>query len=64
MEAGGELGGSTTDTATDGGFLQNLLGHRGEAIDFSLSGKSCLKVPLFTKTSKDVYLLNPVIMTA
>lgn len=48
MVAGCELGGSDTNSTADVGFLQNLLGQRGEAIDFSLPGKHCLKTPLFT----------------
>lgn len=47
--AGIELGGSNTNAATDVGFLQNLLGQTGEAINFSLSCKHCLNTPLFTK---------------
>lgn len=49
MVAGSELGGSDADTTADVGFLQNLLGQRGKAIDFSLPCKHCLKTPLFTR---------------
>lgn len=52
MVAGSELGGSDADTAADVGFLQNLLGQRGEAIDFSLPCKHRLKTPLFRKDTE------------
>lgn len=47
--AGSELGRSNANTATDVGFLQNLLGQRGEPIDFPLPGKNCLETRLFRR---------------
>lgn len=59
MVAGSELGGSDTDTTTDVGFLQNLLGQRGKAIDLSLPCKHCLKTPLFRRDTKKC-IISPI----
>jgi len=58
MVASSQLGGSNTDTTTNVGFVQNLLGQRWESIDFSLSSEHCLKVPLSWTYKLNMFYLN------
>lgn len=65
MVAGGELGGGDADTTTDVGFLQDLLGQRGEAVHLSLSRQHRLQAALFRRGAKNnlwlaSFQLNPV----